>query len=454
MRSAQRTAAACAAAVVCACGAASGQYVKLLPADGGHSDHFGTSLGLDGATLVVGASWDTPLGTDSGSAYVFERVAGQWEELVKLIPSAGQAWERFGESVAVRGDFAVIGSPRSEQDTASGKAYVFERLRAGWTEVAVLEPGDGQPADWFGCTVAIDGTRLVVGSVLDDTELGVDSGSAYVYELIDGSWTQTAKLTASDGITLHAFGQSVAMEGDLAVVGAPHSSRQGVYIFELIGGVWTETGKLALPPGPDDFGWSVAISGERLIVGDPFDDTIALNAGAAYIFERAGGQWVLANKLLAPDGAEGDRFGWSVGIMGDAAVVGATWTDTPIGPSRGSAYEYQRGDDGVWAQRARVFAPDGAFTGEFGYSVGVGAGEFAVGGPGDDDNGRNAGAVYMVPLDSDRSADFNGDGVIDTRDVLDFLEAWSQHDLAADWDSNWWVDTRDVLAFLNDWVSG
>lgn len=220
--------AATAGLLACAAASAAGQYVKLLPDDGTGHDRFGAAVSLEAETLLIGAPWDTPFGTDSGSAYIFEDTGGSWSQLLKLTPSDATPGDWFGGQVDLSGGLAIIGAQQSAGDPGTGKAYIFERLRSGWTEMAILTASDGHVSDFFGHSVAINGDRAIIGSVLDDNALGVDTGSAYIFERIDGEWTQTAKLTAPDGVPLHAFGVAVAIQGDRAVVGAYHTASQGV----------------------------------------------------------------------------------------------------------------------------------------------------------------------------------------------------------------------------------
>src|SRR5439155_12747270 len=201
-----------------------------------------------------------------------------------------------------------------------------------------------QRDDLFGHSVAIDGDTVVVGAHYGNTPAGRDAGAAYVFLRLGHTWIRQAKLLAPDGAQGDSFGSSVAIEGDTAVVAAafgttPTGERAGsAYAFVRSGGKWTEQAKLSPSDGVlgDQFGWAVAFSGETALVGAPFADLpSAQGAGAAYAFDRSGTAWSQAAKLIAPDASGGDQFGVAVGLLADAAVIGAPSKDTPAGPDAG-----------------------------------------------------------------------------------------------------------------------
>ena len=368
------------------------QTAKLTASDGAAGDYFGGSVAIGGDTVVVGAEGDD---SSKGSAYVFEK-GGGWAsmtETAKLTASDGAAGDKFGGSVAIDGDTVVVGA--YGDDSYKGSAYVFEK-GGGWATTsaydAKLTASDGADSDNFGSRVAIDGDTVVVGARGDDG----DQGSAYVFVKPGGGWatgTETAKLTASDGAPSDNFGCSVAIDGDTAVVGAPcdDSSKGSAYVFEK-GGGWatgTETAKLTASDGAggDNFGYSVAISGDTVVVGAEGDDSYH---GSAYVFEKGGG-WATTStydaKLTASDGASYDHFGRSVAIDGDTVVVGAYYDDDN-GSKSGSAYVFEKG--GGWAtgtETAKLTASDGASYDYFGYSVAISGDTVVVGAHCDDDNG-------------------------------------------------------------------
>jgi len=215
-------------------------------------------------------------------------------ELAKLVASDGYSGDEFGHSVAISGNYAIVGAYHDDDDgESSGSAYIFERSGSGWVEQAKLTASDGTAGDWFGYSVAISGDYAIVGAFFDDAK-GSSSGSAYIFERSSSGWVEQAKLTASDGYQSDYFGRSVAINGDYAIVGAYYDDDNGscsgsAYIFERSGSGWVEQAKLTASDGYnyDYFGYSVALSGNYAIFGAYGDDDDGSYSGSAYVFEEA-----------------------------------------------------------------------------------------------------------------------------------------------------------------------
>jgi hypothetical protein len=231
-------------------------------------------------------------------------------------------------------------------------------------EVATLTASDREADDYFADSVSVSGDRAIIGAPNDD-DLGMDSGSAYVFRTDGMTWGQEAKLTASDGAEWDCFGGAVGIDGSYAVAGAVNDDDKGqnsgsAYVFFHNGAAWAQQAKLTASDGAggDCFGWAVDISGDCVIVGAIYDDDSGLNSGAAYIFRRSGTVWVQEAKLRASDGAAEDYFGWSVSLDGNYAVVGAPGDDDH-GDFSGSAYVFYC-IGGAWVQQAKLTASDGS----------------------------------------------------------------------------------------------
>jgi FG-GAP repeat/Viral BACON domain len=362
---------------------------NLTASDGAAHDRFGFSVGLSGETVVVGAyQAATPAGTAAGAAYVFAcSSAAIWTQQVKVTASDAGPSDDFGFSVAINGDTAIVGAVWDDTSAGSmaGSAYVFVKSGAGWTEQAKLTASDAAAFDEFGHAVAISGDTAVVGAFVDDTSAGMDAGSAYVFVRSGTSWTQQAKLTASDAMAGDQFGWSVAISGATILVGVPsHATPAGAlagsaYVFVRSGVTWSEQAKLTASDAAfaDFFGQSVAISGDTVIVGAEEDDTNAgEDAGSAYVFVRSGTTWTQQAKLTASDAAAGDHFGNSVGISGETVLVGARSDQTSAGTNAGSAYVFVRSGS-IWSQQAKLTASDAVAGDQFGWSVAI-SGEIAV----------------------------------------------------------------------------
>ena len=323
------------------------EVAKLTASDAQAGDRFGFSVAVSGGVALVGADGEDSGGTDAGAAYVFEKSGGAWTEVAKLTASDPQAGDWFGRSVAVSEGVAVVGADGEDSGgTDAGVAYVFESSGGVWIEVAKLTASDAQADDRFGSSVAVSGGVAVVGANLEDSG-GSNAGAAYVYEHSGGAWTEVAKLTASDAEANDKFGYSVAVSGDVALVGAPTEDSGGsaagtAYVFEQSGGSWTEAAKLTASDAQaiDWFGWSVAISGDVAVVGARLEDSGGNDAGAAYVFESSGGVWSQVAKLTASDAQLSDQFGITVAVSGDVAVVGAHGEDSG-GQQAGAAYIFQ-----------------------------------------------------------------------------------------------------------------
>jgi hypothetical protein len=368
--------------------------------NGATDDYFGYSVSLSGDTAIVGSYLVDDRGTNAGAAFIFERVAGTWSEKARLTASDGEEYDRFGYSVAVNGDTAIVGALQDDDRGGNaGAAFVFERVAGVWSEKAKLTASDGETGDKFGASVSVHGDTILVGADNDSTDKGQWSGSVYFFELVGGTWTEKAKKVASEGGSGDRFGDTVSVSGDRAIVGAPHADDKGTnsgeaYIFERVAGTWSEKAKLTASDGTDDvrFGRSVSVSGDTAIVGAYFDDAKGERSGAAYIFERVAGAWLETQKLTASDGTDGDRFGFSVSVSGDTALVGAHENDGG-GRNAGAAYVFER-VAGEWSEQMKVTASDHASDDYFGFSVAVSGGTALVGAYGDDDQGGRSGSAY------------------------------------------------------------
>ena len=395
------------------------EVAKLVAPDGAAGDYFGYSVAVDGDTAVIGAYGVDYNGFNSGAAYVFIRSGGTWVLEAKLAASDRSAGDFFGYSVALEGDTAVIGAFNDDDNGPnSGSAYVFIRSGSSWVQQAKLTASDGAEYDSFGISVAIYGDTAVIGADYDDDN-GPDSGSAYVFIRSGSSWVQQAKLTASDGASGDCFGVSVALDGDTAVIGVRYDDDKGsnsgsAYVFIRSSSSWTEQAKLTASDGAseDFFGYSVAVDGDTAVIGTFGDDDNGSKSGSAYVFIRSGISWVQQAKLTASDGAASDYFGNSVAVDGDIAVIGALYDDDN-GLDSGSAYVFIR-TGSSWVQQAKLTAPDGTYSDSFGYSVAVDGDTAAVIGVRyDDDMGDNSGSAYVFIL---TAPDRDGDGVPDDQD--------------------------------------
>ena len=350
-----------------------GQVKKLAASDAQAGDQFGFSVAVSGDTAVVGASGEDAGGTQLGAAYIFRRDHGgtdSWGQVKKLSASDARAGDQFGFRVAVSGDTAVVGASGEDgRGSNAGAAYVFQRDQGGtdnWGQIKKLSASDAQAGDRLGISVAVSDDTAVVGAYLEDAG-GTQLGAAYIFRRDQGgtdNWGQVKKLTASDAQVGDWFGISVAVSGDIAVVGAYLEDAGGTQVEAAYGrnagaayifrrdqggaGNWGQVKKLAASDAHagDQFGFSVAVSGDTAVVGANLEGAGGINAGAAYAFRRNQGgadNWSEVKKLTAFDAHAGDQFGFSVAVSGDTAVVGA-WVEDAAGSNAGAAYIASTGD--------------------------------------------------------------------------------------------------------------
>jgi hypothetical protein len=384
------------------------EQARLTAPDGAPGDFFGFSLALSSDTAVVGAYFDS-VGAiaNQGSAWVFSRVGTRWiGPDLKLLASDGAASDRLGFSVSLSGDTAVVGAHTDDvgANTDQGSAYIFTRSGTTWTQQTKLTASDGAATDRFGISVSLSGDTAVVGAYFDDVGANTDQGSVYVFTRSGTTWTQQAKLTASDGAANDQFGNQVALSGDTAVVGAyrddagANTDQGSAYIFTRSGTTWTQQAKLTAFDGAagDLFGYSVATFGETAVVGAYTDDVGAIpDQGSAYVFTRSGTTWTQQAQLTASDGASFDNFGIAISISGETVLVGVWNDDIGANSNQGSTYVFTRSGT-IWTQQAELTAADGAASDFFGFSVAL-SGDTAIVAARDDDVGTSAdqGSVYV-----------------------------------------------------------
>jgi hypothetical protein len=380
------------------------QEFTLTADDGSANDQFGHAVSISNDTVVVGAPLDdTPAGAAAGSVYVFVRNLNGWMLEAKLNASDGKMGDQFGASVAIGGNTIVVGAWSHDVGSAAnnGAAYVFVRTASdAWTQQAKLLPSDGRRYAEFGRSVAINGETAVVGAPGQVTKLDSNSGAAYVFVRGPGGWRQETRLTPRTYET-QQFGWSVAVFGNRAMVGAPAASPLGaagtpgaVYVFLRTSGTWQEQDWWRGDQYSERFGHSVAISGDTYLIGAPgYTHQNHFGGGAAITIYPHSFGFHTRKVLLPSDPQSDDNFGYSVALDGPNALIGAYRDDTTTGNDSGSAYVFVRNGD-YWSEQAHLFAAGSAAGDQFGHSVAVGGGTYVAGAPLDDTRlGLDAGSV-------------------------------------------------------------
>ncbi len=392
------------------------QVQKLIASDTGQEDEFGFSVSISGTTALIGAGGDDDVFDQSGAAYVYELQGSAWVEVQKLKALDVSFGTLFGKSVAVSGDWAVIGaftdSPMGLN--GAGSAYVFQKQGGMWVQTQKLVASDASLNAFFGTSVAIDGPVLCVGTDHDD-KVAYEAGAVYVYELQGSTWIEVAALRASDFEAGGSFGRSVATTAGVVLVGSPGEDNGAppgledsgaAYVFERQGNAWVEVQKLVASDGApaDFFGFSVAASQDTLMAGSASHDSLVNNLGAAYVFEKQGSLWVETQELAPLDPQTNLFFGDSVALSGDLAIIGSHG-DQDLGLTSGSAYSFRR-VGGLWIQSGKLLASDGDTGDLLGLAVALDGGTALAGVFADEpacpgNPGCHSGSAYLFQLAPD-----------------------------------------------------
>ena len=342
-----------------------GDEQKIEASDKQAGDNFGDCVSISGDYAIVGASREDTGGNSAGAAYIYKRNSstGVWGDEQKIQASDKQADDWFGFRVSISGDYAIVGSMYEDTGVSgAGAAYIYKRNTSTgqWGDEKKIQASDKELNDWFGMTVGISGDYVVIGAQYEDTS-GSGAGSAYIYKrnVSTGEWGDEQKIQSSDIQPGDLFGNNVSISGDYVIASAiledtGGSAAGAAYIYKRNAstGVWEQQAKIQASDKQteDRFGRSLHINGDYAIVGAFKEDTGATDAGAAYIYKRTGSNWEQQSKIQASDAQSEDHFGYSVGISGRYAIVGA-WQedeDTSGGNtlnSAGSSYIFERPPD-------------------------------------------------------------------------------------------------------------
>jgi len=299
-----------------------------------NNDGITGSVAIDSERAIVFA---TPEHNETPRpGYVFERSGGDWSQQITLTRESGPAREGSSGPVALDGDTALV---LGHSDRNGWSGYVFQQVGGAWRQQDRFVPTDGKPEDSNVNLMTLDGDTAVIGVSFDTNVNGEDAGAAYVFTRSDGQWSQQAKLLPEDGSAKDWFGNSVALDGRTALAGAGDGRYRGThsgaaYVFERSGGEWTQQAKLGLTNGESGqvFGSSVALAGETALVGAPRYPQwngcgrIADTMGAAHVFKRSEGEWRRTAKLIPSDGTGLNEFGNHVALTEDTALVGTATT--------------------------------------------------------------------------------------------------------------------------------
>jgi hypothetical protein len=388
---------------------------KVVAADRAAGDIYGGAVGVSGEWVFVMSEWDDDNGVDSGSAYIYRQNGSTWDFQAKVKPPDGAAGDNFGRSVAVDGTTAVIGAHWDDTTGGmnAGSAYVWRFNGSTWNAVKKLVPFDTKANQAFGNACAIDGDVLAVTSWRDNV-VGSESGSTYVWRFNGVEWVFEQKLLPSDPASNDQFGRGVWISGDDMVIGAwkdddGGSNTGSAYVFHYNGSSWVQVQKLHAndAAAEDNFGFSVSMDGNLILVGSHRADTDGLtNTGAAYFFRYNGSSWVQEQKVTASDKQANDWMGWAVAVDGDTALISShhAYATPLVSPGYGYIFQHV---GGTWVEQQKLVSSDGVPGDTLAFHLAL-DGDIAVMGAWRDD--AEAGSAYIYDI---ARTDFNGDDIPD-----------------------------------------
>ncbi len=377
------------------------------------SDYFGTSVALSGTTLVVGSLYDNTGAGDAGSAYVFDLVSGTPTVPIHTLNNpAPLASDEFGSSGAIAGTKIVIGSLRDDAGaTDAGSAYIYD-ITSGTPTVPTVTLNSPGPStdDRFGIATAISGTRTAVGMPREDTGAS-NAGSVFVYDSTSGTPTVPVFTLSNPGPAADDnFGNAVAIQGSRVLVGTPFddttaANSGAAYFYDLSSGTPTVPVYTFINPVPganDNFGNSVALEGTLLVIGAAEDDTSGADTGSAYVYDLASATPTVPVYVINnPSPASGDdSFGSAVGISGRRIVIAALSDDPGGVVNAGSVYAYDLNTGTPTVPVAEIFNPLPASGDFFGWHAAISGTRIVVGALSDDTLASDAGAAYVYDLTS------------------------------------------------------
>lgn len=384
------------------------RQVEYKPASG-----IGGAVAASGSWGIIGAANESGPGWASGAVYLVDLSASTLTSRIRLEADHPTPEAYFGRSVALSGDVAIVGAPGAARGAISeGAAYVFRHRADGWRQEAKLVPQVDVNAppkttsgDGFGSSVSISGDRALIGAPNGGKDR---QGIVYVFTRVDGAWQQASRLVV-DEQHLHSFGRAVSITGTAAVIAGDGDWEEGqpigsAYVFEESANGWTQTAKLraADASGGDEYGASVSIAGNTIVIGAPTE--LGRRAGAVYVFMRSSGTWSLCERLRPEESTVADHFGSSVYVTDDHLVVGAAFDPARFhgfpagairGPEIGSVFLFSRHGD-RWSQVGKLTS--GRPGDLFGEAVAIAGSTVVVGAPTDEVEGRDTGAAHLFRL--------------------------------------------------------
>lgn len=424
---------------------------KFMASDGSAGDQFGRSVAIEGDRMVAGADRADARVNDTGAAYLF--APGSGDQLAILTPTTGSQGARFGWSVAIGSGVVAVGAPYEQVNgIPTGVVHVFDA--ADGSPIGRLVAPDGSAGDEFGASIAIEGGLIAVGAPRRDDD-GIDSGAVLTFDATSLNHLRTIR--PDNGGFLKIFGISIDLDGGRLLAGAQGNSENGLlagaaYLFDAATG--SQVHQLLASDGAsnDFFGAAVALEGDVAAVGAWSKSIVFDHSGAVYLFDASTGNQTV--RLVPLDSGDRDHFGRALAMDGHQLMVGAPGNDDGVFES-GSVYVYDLAKGGTPTE---MTAPDRDAGDTFGCSVAMDSTRMAIGAVGDDDAGDASGSVYLMHINGGGGGAScppdiaGGDGRVDAADLGVLLSGWGGDgpgaDLAAPFDR---VDAADIGVLLGGW---
>lgn len=417
---------------------------KLAPGTGQQDDSVGAAVAIAGQRALVGAPEADGTGQETGAAYVYDIASGQ--HIAELVADDGARWDDFGWAVSLAGNMAIVGAPNANNvNTFSGVAYVFDATSGA--QLSRVVPSTQTHNANFGFAIAMQGTHAVIGAP--------GSGLCYLYDLSDPA-NPVELAVFEPALQCSGFGGYVAVDRNTVAVATWDPFDPRAFVFDITDPHNpVEVATLALRNDANywdhRYGTRIDISDGVVIVGTyNYQSNSLSNEGTASLFDAATGQQI--GTIHQPLIAGYDFFGYSAAISDNVAAVGSIYVGAGVG---NRVYLYDVSNPAVPIPIGMLAASDDDYA-LFSWSIAMSGTDLLVGDPAAMGEQSRSGAAYLFDLARCDfcPADFNSDGQIDTRDVLDFLSAWTAAEPKADFNYDGDLDTRDVIAFLKAWTHG
>ncbi|GAB5527478.1 MAG: hypothetical protein Roseis2KO_53500 [Roseivirga sp.] len=382
------------------------ELTELARSASNDHEHYGWSMAMDENWLVVGTPHSTTnAGQDAGKVVIYQKNGDNWDEFQVLVDADGNTFQNYGFSVDMKSSVLVVGAIGTFQEGPfTGKALVYEFDGTDWQLTNTIQASDAAAGNYFGHSVATNGSRIIVGAIKADGAASA-SGAVYDFTKVNGTWTFANKLMADDGATHDNFGYSIDINDDnVVVIGSPNQSdfidKSGAaYVFNTDGAAYTQTAKLkAFARTEKDFlGTSVAINRNDIVAGAFLADGLSNNTGSVYYFRNESDTWKEIQQVVYPGGGLNDYFGKSVAVSDFRLFVGAPKVNIGDKLDVGQSYYYEK-EGGLWVLKQVLDDPEGTEHNYFGAAVIVTNLNLAISARMDDVNRADGGTVYAASL--------------------------------------------------------